>query len=147
MPLFGCIVIPGYMMWVAVAYALVGSYATYLIGRPLVAISFELERRNADFRYRMVRIRENAESIALYRGEPDEERSLRSSFASIYDTWWDFMTYNKRLTWITAFYGQAAQVFPMVVAAPQYFAGQITLGVLTQTRSEERRVGKECERR
>jgi vitamin B12/bleomycin/antimicrobial peptide transport system ATP-binding/permease protein len=132
-PLFGGIIIPGYMMWVAVAYALLGSYATYLIGRPLVAISFELERRNADFRYRMVRIRENAESIALYRGEPDEERSLRSSFASIYDTWWDFMTYNKRLTWITAFYGQAAQVFPLVVAAPQYFAGQITLGVLTQT--------------
>src|SRR5262245_26419709 len=132
-PLFGGIVIPGYMMWVAVAYALLGSYATYLIGRPLVAVSFELERRNADFRYRMVRIRENAESIALYRGEPDEERSLRSAFASIYNTWWNFMTYNKRLTWITAFYGQAAQVFPMVVAAPQYFAGQITLGVLTQT--------------
>src|SRR5262245_57152475 len=132
-PLFGGIVVPGYMMWVAVAYALIGSYATYLIGRPLVAVSFELERRNADFRYRMVRIRENAESIALYRGEPDEERTLRSTFASIYDTWWDFMTYNKRLTWITAFYGQAAQVFPLVVAAPQYFAGQITLGVLTQT--------------
>jgi len=132
-PIFGGIVIPGYMMWVAVAYALLGSYATYLIGRPLVSISFELERRNADFRYRMVRIRENAESIALYRGEPDEKRSLRNSFASIYDTWWDFMTYNKRLTWITAFYGQAASVFPMIVAAPQYFAGQISLGVLTQT--------------
>ena len=57
----------------------------------------------------MVRIRENAESIALYRGEPDEERTLRSSFANIYRTWWAFMTYNKRLTWITAFYGQAAQ--------------------------------------
>src|SRR5215510_1937651 len=132
-PLFGGLVIPGYMMWVAIAYAFLGSYATYLIGRPLVGVSFELERRNADFRYRMVRVRENAESIALYRGEPDEERSLRAAFANIYDTWWDFMTYNKRLTWITAFYGQAAQVFPMVVAAPQYFAGQITLGVLTQT--------------
>jgi putative ATP-binding cassette transporter len=132
-PLLGGLVIPGYMMWVAIAYALLGSYATYLIGRPLVAVSFELERRNADFRYRMVRIRENAESIALYRGEADEERSLRASFASIYDTWWSFMTYNKRLTWITAFYGQAASIFPMIVAAPQYFAGQISLGVLTQT--------------
>ena len=132
-PIFGGIVIPGYMLWVAVAYALLGSTATFLIGRPLVAVSFELERRNADFRYRMVRIRENAESIALYRGEPDEERSLRSAFASIYDTWWAFMTYNKRLTWITAFYGQAASIFPMIVAAPQYFAGQISLGVLTQT--------------
>ena len=132
-PILGGIVIPGYMMWVAIGYSLIGSYATYLFGRPLVGVSFELERRNADFRYRMVRIRENAESIALYRGEPDEERTLRSSFANIYRTWWAFMTYNKRLTWITAFYGQAASVFPLVVAAPQYFAGQITLGVLTQT--------------
>jgi vitamin B12/bleomycin/antimicrobial peptide transport system ATP-binding/permease protein len=132
-PIFGGLVVPGYMMWVAIAYALLGSYATYLIGRPLVAVSFELERRNADFRYRMVRIRENAESIALYRGEPDEERSLRAAFANIYDTWWAFMVYNKRLTWITAFYGQAASIFPLIVAAPQYFAGQITLGVLTQT--------------
>jgi vitamin B12/bleomycin/antimicrobial peptide transport system ATP-binding/permease protein len=132
-PLFGGIVVPGYMMWVAIAYALLGSYATYRFGRPLVGVSFELERRNADFRYRMVRIRENAESIALYRGEPDEQRTLRSAFANIYDTWWSFMTYNKRLTWITAFYGQAASVFPLIVAAPQYFAGQITLGVLTQT--------------
>ena len=56
-------------------YALVGSLATYLIGRPLVRVNFQLERYNADFRYRMVRIRENAESIALYRGEPDEERA------------------------------------------------------------------------
>ena len=56
----------------------------------------------------MVRIRENAESIALYRGEADEERRLRGAFARIYDTWWDFMKYTKRLTWLTAFYGQAA---------------------------------------
>jgi putative ATP-binding cassette transporter len=132
-PIFGGIVIPGYMMWAAVVYAVFGSIATYLIGRSLVAVSFELERRNADFRYRMVRIRENAESIALYRGEPDEERTLRSSFARIYDTWWSFMTYNKRITWVSAFYGQAASIFPVLVAAPQYFTGRITLGVLTQT--------------
>jgi vitamin B12/bleomycin/antimicrobial peptide transport system ATP-binding/permease protein len=133
LPIFGGITVPGYMMWVALAYALVGSVATYLVGRPLVAVNFQLERYNADFRYRMVRIRENAESIALYGGEPDEERRLRSAFARIFDTWWKFMTYNKRLTWLTAFYGQAASIFPIIVAAPQYFAGQIQLGVLTQT--------------
>ena len=88
LPIFGGITIPGYMMWAAVAYALVGSVATYLIGRPLVRVNFELERYNADFRYRMVRIRENAESIALYRGEHDEERRLRSAFARIFETWW-----------------------------------------------------------
>ena len=133
LPIFGGITIPGYMMWAAVLYAVVGSLATYLIGRPLVRINFELERYNADFRYRMVRIRENAESIALYRGEPDEERRLRSAFGRIFDTWWSLMTYTKRLTWLTSFYGQAAAIFPYIVAAPQYFAGQIPLGVLTQT--------------
>ena len=71
-------------------------------------VNFELERYNADFRYRMTRIRENAESIALYRGEEDEERRLRGAFGRIYATWLDFMMYNKRLTWLTAFYGQAA---------------------------------------
>ncbi len=133
LPIFGGLAIPGYMMWAALIYALVGSLATYLVGRPLVAVNFQLERYNADFRYRMVRIRENAELIALYGGEPDEERRLRSAFARIFDTWWKFMVYNKRLTWLTAFYGQAAAIFPIIVAAPQYFAGQIQLGVLTQT--------------
>jgi putative ATP-binding cassette transporter len=133
LPIFGGITIPGYMMWAAVAYALVGSVATYLIGRPLVRVNFELERFNADFRYRMVRIRENAESIALYRGEHDEERRLRSAFTRIFETWWSLMTYTKRLAWLTSFYGQAASIFPIIVAAPQYFAGKIQLGVLTQT--------------
>jgi putative ATP-binding cassette transporter len=133
LPIFGGITIPGYMMWAAVAYALVGSVATYLIGRPLVQVNFQLERYNADFRYRMVRIRENAESIALYRGEHDEERRLRSAFARIFETWWSLMTYTKRLSWLTSFYGQAASIFPIIVAAPQYFAGKIQLGVLTQT--------------
>jgi putative ATP-binding cassette transporter len=133
LPLFGGIAIPGYMMWAAVAYALAGSWATYVIGRPLVRINFALERYNADFRYRMVRIRENAESIALYHGEPVEERRLRGAFTRIFATWWAYMKYNKRLTWLTSFYGQAAVIFPYIVAAPQYFAGQIGLGTLTQT--------------
>ena len=133
LPFFGGLNIPGYMMWAAILYALVGTLATYLIGRPLVGINFALERFNADFRYRMVRIRENAESIALYRGEPDEQRSLRSAFSRIYLTWWDFMKYTKRLTWLTSFYNQAAAIFPILVAAPQYFAGHIQLGTLTQT--------------
>jgi vitamin B12/bleomycin/antimicrobial peptide transport system ATP-binding/permease protein len=125
--------IPGYMMWAAIGYALVGSMATYLIGKPLVRVNFELERYNADFRYRMIRVRENAESIALYNGERDEERGLTGAFGRIYATWWSYMKYIKRLSWLTSFYSQAASVFPIVVAAPQYFTGQIALGVLTQT--------------
>jgi putative ATP-binding cassette transporter len=120
-------------MWVAVAYALVGSLATYFIGRPLVRVNFMLERYNADFRYRMTRIRENAESIALYRGERDEGRGLEAAFARVYGIWWDNMTYTKRLSWLTNSYRQAAVVLPIVLAAPQYFAGRIAFGVLTQT--------------
>ena len=133
LPILGGITIPGYLMWAAIAYALVGSVAAYLIGRPLVRVNFQLERYNADFRYRMVRIRENAESIALYRGEQDEQRRLRSAFARIIDTWWDLMKYNKRLNSLTSFYGQAALIFPYVAAAPQYFAGRGQMGMVTQT--------------
>ncbi len=133
LPIFGGLAIPGYMMWAAVLYALAGSWATWLIGRPLVGVNFALERYNADFRYRMVRIRENAESIALYHGEPVEERRLANAFTRIYATWWSYMKYNKRLTWLTSFYGQAAAVFPFIVGAPQFFAGRIGLGTLTQT--------------
>ncbi|MFO1156072.1 MAG: ABC transporter ATP-binding protein/permease [Rhodospirillales bacterium] len=133
LPVFGGIEIPGYMMWVAILYSAAGSWLTYKIGRPLVGVNFELQRANADFRYRMVRVRENAESIALYNGEPDEIHRLDGAFGRLYAIWWQYMRYNKRLTWFTAFYGQAADVFPLVVAAPRYFAGVIPLGVLTQT--------------
>ncbi len=132
-PIFGGITIPGYMFWAAVLYAVVGSWLTYRIGRPLIGINFNLQRYNADFRYRMTRIRENSEQIALYHGEPDEERGLRGSFARVYSTWWLYMKYNKRLNWLTSFYGQVASIFPIIVASPRYFAGIVPLGVLTQT--------------
>jgi vitamin B12/bleomycin/antimicrobial peptide transport system ATP-binding/permease protein len=133
LPIFGGVAVPGFMMWAAVAYAFIGSLGTYLIGRPLVRINFMLERYNADFRYRMTRIRENAESIALYHGERDEGRSLEGAFARVYDTWWANMKYTKRLSWVTNGYRQAAVVLPFLLAAPAYFIGQIAFGVLQQT--------------
>lgn len=133
LPFLGGIELPGYMLWTAIVYAVLGSWLTWLIGRRLVAVNFALERYNADFRYRMIRVRENAESIALYRGEPDEVRRLGGAFDRIYDVWWDYMKLNKRLTWLTVFYGQMASVFPIVVQAPRYFAGTISLGTMTQT--------------
>lgn len=132
--LFG-ITIPAYMFWAALLYAMAGSYITYRFGYPLVGVNFNLERYNADFRYRMVRVRENAESIALYKGEPDEERRLSQAFAHIYEVWWQLMRYTKRLTWLTSFYAQAAIIFPFFVAAPRYFSGAITLGNLMQISS------------
>jgi putative ATP-binding cassette transporter len=125
--------IPGYMVWAAVVYAAFGSVATHAVGRPLIDINFTLERANADFRFRMIRIRENAESIALYGGEADEAAQLQASFGQIWQTWWRLMKAQRRLTFFTAGYAQAATIFPILVAAPRFFSGAITLGGLTQT--------------
>jgi putative ATP-binding cassette transporter len=133
LPILGGIEIPGYMMWLVIAYAALGSWATYKIGRPLVQVNFDLERYNADLRYRMTRVRENAEGIALYRGEEDEKRRLRDAFTAVYETWWDLMKYFKRLTALNVFYNQAAIIFPYVISAPRYFTTDIPLGTLTQT--------------
>lgn len=129
----GGLAIPGYMVWVALLYSIAGSYATYWVGRRLVQVNFDLQRFNADLRYRLIRVRENAESIALYHGEPDESRRLSGAFGRIYDMFWEYMRLNKRLTWLGVFYAQVAGIFPIIVQAPRYFAGEITLGVLTQT--------------
>ncbi|HVJ43626.1 MAG TPA: ABC transporter ATP-binding protein/permease [Dongiaceae bacterium] len=126
------IVIPGYMLWVAVLYAGAGTYLAYRIGRPLVGINFMQERFNASFRFGMTRLRENAESVAFYGGEADEKRRLDNAFDKVWRNWFQYMKQTKRLTWFTSFYGQAASVFPFFVAAPRYFSGAIALGQLTQ---------------
>jgi len=125
--------IPGYMVWVAILYAALGSVATHFVGRALIGINYDLQRADADFRFRMIRIRENAEGVALYGGELDEQGQLKASFGHIWQTWWRLMKAQKRLTFFTAGYAQAATVFPILVAAPRYFGGAITLGGLTQT--------------
>ncbi len=127
--------IPGYMVWVAFVYAFLGSLLTHRIGWPLRDISFNQQRFEADFRYRMTRVRENAESIALYRGEQDERRGLDGDFANIWQNWWKLMKRQKTLTWFTSFYGQAAIIFPFLVGAPRYFSGAIQLGGLMQISS------------
>jgi putative ATP-binding cassette transporter len=127
--------IPGYMFWVALLYALAGSYITYRIGRPLVQTNVLQERYNASFRFGMSRLRENAESVAFYGGESDEGRRLTSSFADITSNWWVMMKQTKRVTWFISFYGQAANIFPFVVGAPRYFSGAIPLGGLMQISS------------
>jgi vitamin B12/bleomycin/antimicrobial peptide transport system ATP-binding/permease protein len=127
--------IPGYMVWAALLYAIVGTWLTNLIGRPLVRLNFDQQRYEADFRFGLVRFRENAEGIALYRGEADELRSFRERFGEVVGNWWALMRQQKRLTWFTAGYGQVAVIFPFVVAAPRYFRGEMPLGGLMQVAS------------
>ncbi|MEX2221964.1 MAG: ABC transporter ATP-binding protein/permease [Candidatus Rokuibacteriota bacterium] len=127
--------IPGYMVWAALLYATAGTWLTNRIGRPLVGLNFDQQRYEADFRFGLVRFRENAEGIALYRGEADELRSFRDRFAAVVGNWWGIMRRQKRLTWFTAGYSQAAVIFPFVVAGPRYFRGEIPLGGLMQIAS------------
>ncbi len=125
--------IPGYMVWVAIAYAAFGSVLTFFLGRPLVAATDERQSREADFRFGLVRVRENAEGIALLRGEADERRRLLAAFTGIHGAW-DKQTHGqRRLIMLTTAYATLAGVFPIIVAAPRYFAGAITLGGLMQT--------------
>lgn len=126
------ITIPGYMFWVALLYAAIGTFLVYVIGKPLVPANFLLEKLNADFRFRMMRVRENAESIALYGGEPSEAAGLGLSFRRVWDQYWRFMILTKRLNWFQLSFGQIAVVFPYLMAAPKYFAGAFDVGTLFQ---------------
>ncbi len=131
----GGVTVPGYLVWVALIYAAAGTWLAHLIGRPLVGLNFTRQRVEADFRFSLVRFRENTEAIALYAGEEDEKRGFMRRFVAVAENWWDIMRRQKKLTWFQAFYGQLAVIFPYVVVAPRYFSGAIALGGLMQTAS------------
>jgi putative ATP-binding cassette transporter len=125
--------LPGYLVWAAILYAIAGTWLTHWIGQPLARLNFEKQRCEADFRFGLVRFRENTEGVALYRGEADELRGFRERFEAVVTNWWNIMRRQKRLTYFTAGYGQAAWIFPSVLAAPRFFRGEIALGGLMQT--------------
>lgn len=129
----GALSVPGYMVWAALIYASLGTWLALRIGAPLVQLNFDLQRHEADFRLSMARVHDNAESIALTRGEAHEQVRFRERFTRILRTYWAIMRRQKRLSAFTWIYGQLALVFPLLVAAPRYFAHQIMLGGLMQT--------------
>jgi vitamin B12/bleomycin/antimicrobial peptide transport system ATP-binding/permease protein len=125
-------VVIGFMVWLALLYSAAGSIFTHLIGKPLVGLNFEQQKREANFRHHLVRVREYSESIALSKGEMVERNALQGRFASVVENTLHTLWTQKRLTWFTAGYGQAAVVFPFIIAAPRYFSGAIQLGELMQ---------------
>ena len=129
------ITIPGYMVWAALVYAIFGTAMTHAIGRSLIALQVNKQRYEANYRFSLIRVREQAEAIAFYRGEAVEAATLTQKFGDIVSNWWQIMRKQKQLTWFTSAYGQAAVIFPFVVAAPRYFAGAIQLGGLMQISS------------
>lgn len=129
------ITINGYMMWVALIYAVVGSVLTHKVGAALTNLNFNQQRYEANFRFNLIRVRENSESIAFYAGEADEKRSLTTRFLDVWNNFRQLMVYSKRLTWFITGYRQIAIIFPIMVVAPRYFAGKIEFGVIFQTSS------------
>ena len=134
------VTIPGFMVWMAILYCLVGSVLTHYIGRRQIRLNFEQQKREADFRHHMVRVREYSEAIALDRGQAVEQEHLGTRFASVLSNYLQLIKAQKSLIWFTSFFGQAAVIFPMIIAAPRYFSGGINLGGLMQINSAFSRV-------
>jgi putative ATP-binding cassette transporter len=132
--------IPGYMVFAALIYAVAGTMLTRWIGHPLIQLNFDQQRYEADFRFSMVRLRENAENVAFYGGEARELDTFQSRFARVVANWWGIIKRRKKLTWFTYGYDQVAIVFPFLVAAPRYFDKVIQLGGLMQIASAFRQV-------
>jgi vitamin B12/bleomycin/antimicrobial peptide transport system ATP-binding/permease protein len=127
--------IPGYMLWAAVAYCLVGSVLTHYIGKSQISLNFFQQKYEADFRHHMVRVREYSESIALDKGESVEKTQLDTRFTTVISNYLALIKAQKNLIWFTSFFGQAAIIFPFLVAAPRFFSGAIQLGQLMQISS------------
>ena len=125
--------VPGYLLWAAAIYAGIGTALTHLIGRALIALNFQQQRYEADFRFNLVRVRENSEQIALLEGDRAERGRLLERFANVVANWYAIMTRQKKLTFFTAGYSQVSIIFPYLVVSPAYFAGIIQLGGLMQT--------------
>ena len=124
--------IPAYLVWAALLYAGIGTWLTVKIGRPLVPLNYAHQRFEADFRFSLMRLRENAESVALYGGEAVEFKLFKERFGSVLANFCQIMKRQKRLTWFTLGYAQVAVIFPVVVISPRYFLKQIGLGGLMQ---------------
>ena len=127
------VTIPGYMVWAALIYAFLGTWLANLVGRRLIPLNFLQQRYEANFRFGLMRVRENAEGIALYRGEPRENEVLEAKFTDVFNNAWRVLVTEMQLVFYQIGYGQLAIIFPYIVTAPRFFAGAITLGVVMQT--------------
>lgn len=122
--------IPGYMVWAAFLYAGTASWLSWLVGRPLIGLNSERYAREAELRFSMVRVNEHVDAVALARGEPGERRRLEADLGSLLSAMLRIYTAQINLAWVTDTYGWITVVAPILVAAPVYFAGDISFGGL-----------------
>ena len=132
--LFGLpFVIPGYLVWAALIYAVIGTSFTHWLGWPLISLNFRQQRFEADFRFNLVRSRENSEQIASLHGEAAERERHLDRFGSVASNWIAIMQRQKKLLFFTQSYSQASVIFPYVMVSPAYFSSAMPLGSLMQT--------------
>lgn len=132
--------IHGYLVWVGILYAFAGTFLTFKIGRPLISLNFEQQRREANFRFAAIDLCAHAENVALYRGEDDQKNILKRIFAGVLDNWYAIILRQKLLLWFTSGYNQVAVIIPLVVALPNYFNKVFKLGGLIQAMSAFQRI-------
>ena len=130
----------GYLLYLAMAYAVLGTTITFILGKPLVRLNFRQQRYEADFRFSLIRVREASESIALYKGENEESATLKERFTHVVKNYILLINCTKRLGFLTLGYAQTAVIFPILIAAPIYFAKLITMGTIMQINSAFGRV-------
>ncbi len=124
--------IAGFMVWAALIYSVAGSVIAHFIGKPQVKLNFLQQRYEADFRHHLVRVREHSEAIALDNGEKVEGKALDVRFGALLANYLKLLKAQKRLIWFQSGYGQSAIIFPLLLAAPQYFKGTIQIGQFMQ---------------
>lgn len=130
----------GYMFWFSLAYSTVGTFLVHLVGKKLIGLNFYQQKYEADFRFNMMRVRENSESVAFYGGEQQETKGFRERFAKVISNYWQLMKQTKILNFYVNGYAQLAVIVPLILASPQYFSGGMALGGLMQTVSAFGRV-------
>jgi ABC-type uncharacterized transport system fused permease/ATPase subunit len=118
-----------------VLFATVGTVLTVCIGKVLIGLNYEALRKEADFRFSLVRVRENSESIAFYAGENVEERETDRRFENVIDNMSLINVAQRNLDFVTTYYNYLTWILPIMVIAPQYFAGNVELGVISQASS------------
>jgi vitamin B12/bleomycin/antimicrobial peptide transport system ATP-binding/permease protein len=123
-------VIPGYMVWCAIASAGTGSWLSWRVGRPLIPFNAERYAQEAELRFELVRLNEHIDAVSLSGGEEDEKRRLTVQLHNVLHIMWRIVNATTRLTWVTAGYGWFTIIAPIVVAAPGYFAGDLSFGAL-----------------
>jgi putative ATP-binding cassette transporter len=140
LPNEGSLTVPGYMVWLALIYAALGTLGVYKIGKPLVRLDFNQEKFEANFRYQLVRLREHSEEVALYQGEEPESLNFSQAFGSVYNNFRQIIYRGLYVNAWQNFYNNLSTIFPFLIAAPRFFSGALTLGILMQIASAFSRV-------